>query len=199
MTTTPHQPGQPSQSRLRRYAAGLAAAGLLSTPLLFTATGSAVADQETPAERCQRQTAEYNAAMETAWRAAHPGQEPTGNEWPPFACHDIPTPTLPPGPPPGGGDNGNGAGGAGESGAGRTHHYQGFDQPEGQYRQDMDLGGPRTGLADRMDQRRDTSEPGTATDTTGPSAGDTARSNVRQVIPWNTTVTDDNGDSRQVR
>ncbi|MGP9761297.1 hypothetical protein ACT3UN_16520, partial [Corynebacterium sp. AOP12-C2-36] len=25
------------------------------------------------------------------------------------------------------------------------------------------------------------------------------RSNVRQVIPWNTTVTDDNGDSRQVR
>jgi hypothetical protein len=195
VTTTPRQPGQPSQSRLRRYAAGLAAAGLLSTPLLFTATGSAVADQETPAERCQRQTAEYNAAMETAWRAAHPGQEPTGNEWPPFVCHDIPTPTLPPGPPPGGGDNGNGAGGAGESGAGRTHQYEGFNRPDSEYQQDMDLGGlggPRTGLSERMGA----SEP---TDPTRPSAGDTARSNVRQVIPWNTTVTDDNGDSRQVR
>ena len=192
MTTTPRQPGQPSQSRLRRDAAGLAAAGLLSTPLLVTATGSAVADQETPAERCQRQTAEYNAAMDAAWRAAHPGQEPTGNEWPPFVCHDIPTPTLPPG----------GGNGGAQPAPERTHQYEGFDRPDSEYQQDMDLGGlggPRTGLADRMDQRRDTSEPGTATDTTGPSAGDTARSNVRQVIPWNTTVTDDNGDSRQVR
>lgn len=183
MTTTPRQPGQPSQSRLRRYAAGLAAAGLLSTPLLFTATGSAAA--ETPAERCQRQTAEYNAAMDTAWRAAHPGQEPTGNEWPPFVCHDIPTPT----PPPGGGNGG--AHPAPE----RTHQYEGFDRPDSEYQQDMDLGGlggPRTGLSERMG----TSEP---TDPTRPSAGDTARSNVRQVIPWNTTVTDDNGDSRQVR
>jgi hypothetical protein len=201
VTTTPrppHQAGQPSQSRLRRYVAGLAATGLLSTPLLLATTGSAVADQETPAERCQRQTAEYNAAMDAAWRAAHPGQEPTGNEWPPFVCHDIPTPTLPPGPPPSGGDGGDGAGGAGDPAPGRTHHYQGFDRPEGQYRQDMDLGGlgsPRTGLAERMGA----GGPGAATDTTRPSAGDTARSNVPRVVPWETTVTDDNGDSRQVR
>jgi hypothetical protein len=184
----PHQAGQPSQSRLRRYVAGLAATGLLSTPLLLATTGSAVADQETPAERCQRQTAEYNAAMDAAWRAAHPGQEPTGNEWPPFVCHDIPTPTLPPG----------GGNGGAQPAPERTHQYEGFDRPDSEYQQDMDLGGlgsPRTGLAERMGA----GGPGAATDTTRPSAGDTARSNVPRVVPWETTVTDDNGDPRQVR
>ncbi|MGP9760972.1 hypothetical protein [Corynebacterium sp. AOP12-C2-36] len=180
MTTTPPQT---RQGRLRRYAASLAAAGLLSTPLLLATTGSAAA--ETPAERCQRQTAEYNTAMDTAWRAAHPGQQPTGNEWPPFVCREIPTPT----PPPGGGNGGS------QPAPERTHQYEGFDRPDSEYQQDMDLGGlgePRTGLAERMG----TGEP---TDTTRPSAGDTARSNVPQVIPWNTTVTDDNGNTRDVR
>lgn len=172
--------------RASRYAAAVAAAGLLTAPLLLATTGSAAGDQETPAERCQRQTAEYNAAMETAWRAAHPGKEPTGTEWPPYICRDIPTPTSPPGPPPGGG------GGGGHPAPERTHHYQGFDRPDGQYRQDMALGGPRTGLAERMG----TGEP---TDPTRPSAGDTARSNVREVTPWDTTVTDSDGTSREVR
>ncbi|MGP9761248.1 hypothetical protein [Corynebacterium sp. AOP12-C2-36] len=183
MTTKPHQSWQ---ARIRRYAVSLAAAGLLSAPLVLASTGSALADQETPAERCQRQTAEYNTAMETAWRAAHPGKEPTGNEWPPYICRDIPTPTLPPGPPPGGGNGG------GEPAPERTHQYEGFDRPDGEYRQDMALGTPRTGLADRMG----TGEP---TDTTRPSAGDTARSNVREVTPWTTTVTDDSGNPRDVR
>ncbi|MGP9761271.1 hypothetical protein ACT3UN_16380, partial [Corynebacterium sp. AOP12-C2-36] len=151
----------PLPRRASRYAAAVAAAGLLTAPLLLATTGSAAGDQETPAERCQRQTAEYNAAMETAWRAAHPGKEPTGTEWPPYICRDIPTPTPPPGPPPGGG------GGGGHPAPERTHHYQGFDRPDGQYRQDMALGGPRTGLAERMG----TGEP---TDPTRPSAGDTA-------------------------
>ncbi|MGP9761267.1 hypothetical protein, partial [Corynebacterium sp. AOP12-C2-36] len=122
-----------------------------------------VASAETPAERCQRQTAEYNAAMDAAWRAAHPGQEPTGNEWPPFVCHDIPTPT----PPPGGGNGGA------QPAPERTHQYEGFDRPDSEYQQDMDLGGlggPRTGLADRMNSRGD--------DTAGaggaPRASDTA-------------------------
>jgi hypothetical protein len=192
VTTTPRPPhqarqlrqlGRPSQSRLRRYAAGLAAAGLLSTPLLLASTGSAAA--ETPEQRCQRQTAEYNTAMDTAWRAAHPGQQPTGNEWPPFVCRDIPTPT----PPPGGGNGGS------QPAPERTHQYEGFDRPDSEYQQDMNLGGlggPRTGLSERMG----TAEP---TDTTGPSASDTARSNVRDVVPWNTTITDDNGNTRDVQ
>ena len=182
--------------RAYRYAATVAAAGLLTAPLLLATTGSAAGDPETPAQRCQRQTAEYNAAMDTAWRAAHPGQEPTGNEWPPFVCHDIPTPSvstlphLPTDLPPG--DGGGNGGTGGEPAPERTHHYEGFDRPDSEYRQDMGLGAPRTGLAERMG----TGEP---TDTTGPSAGDTARSNVREVTPWDTTVTGDNGASRDVR
>ncbi|AHW62543.1 Putative secreted protein [Corynebacterium glyciniphilum AJ 3170] len=172
--------------RVYRYAASLATAGLITAPLVLASTGSALADQETPAERCQRQTAEYNAAMETAWRAAHPGKEPTGNEWPPYICRDIPTPTLPPGPPPGGGNGGS------QPAPERTHQYEGFDRPDSEYQQDMALGAPRTGLAERMG----TAEP---TDTTGASAGNTARSNVRDVVPWDTTVTDDNGNPRDVR
>lgn len=193
--------------RASRYAATLAAAGLITAPLLLATTGSAAGDQETPAERCQRQTAEYNAGMEAAWRAAHPGEEPSGTEWPPFICHDIPTPSvstlphLPPGLPTGDGNgNGNGTGsGTGDGNTGgtepapeRTHRYEGFDRPDSQYQQDMALGAPRTGLAERMD----TDEP---TDTTRPSSGDTARSNAREVVPWDTTITDDNGDSRDVR
>lgn len=193
--------------RASRYAATLAAAGLITAPLLLATTGSAAGDQETPAERCQRQTAEYNAGMEAAWRAAHPGEEPSGTEWPPFICHDIPTPSvstlphLPPGLPTGDGNgNGNGTGsGTGDGNTGgtepapeRTHRYEGFDRPDSQYQQDMALGAPRTGLAERMN----TDEP---TDTTRPSSGDTARSNAREVVPWDTTITDDNGDSRDVR
>ncbi|WP_312977102.1 hypothetical protein [Corynebacterium sp.] len=186
----------PLLRRVSRYAATVAAAGLITAPLRLATTGSAAGDPETPAERCQRQTAEYNAAMDTAWRAAHPGQEPTGNEWPPFVCHDIPTPSvstlphLPTDLPPG--DGGGNGGTGGEPAPERTHHYEGFDRPDSEYRQDMGLGAPRTGLSDRMG----TGEP---TDTTRPSAGDTARSNVREVTPWATTVTDGNGASRGVR
>jgi hypothetical protein len=103
-------------------------------------------------------------------------------------CQDIPTPEVPV---PGTGDGPSGD----TSGVQRDHHYEGFDSDPGEYAQDMSVGGPRTGLADRTVD--------TGTDTTNPSAGDTARSNVPTVTPWATpredTLTDEDGNPRPVR
>jgi hypothetical protein len=195
-TVTPHTPqsthadphrAAPHRSRLSVWLAGAGVASLLA---LTVAPGliTTAAAEETGEQRCARQTAEYNAAMDSAWRAAHPGQTPPAGAWPPFVCQDIPTPEVP--------VPGTGGGTSGDStGAQRDHHYEGFDSDPGEYAQDMSVGGPRTGLADRSVD--------TGTDTTNPSAGDTARSNVPTVTPWATpredTLTDDDGNPRRVR
>ncbi|MET9202096.1 hypothetical protein [Gordonia sp. NPDC003585] len=53
-------------------------------------SNSTTAAAETPAERCAREIAAYNAAWKQAWAAAHPGKTvndaPTPN--PPYVCHD---------------------------------------------------------------------------------------------------------------
>lgn len=186
----------PPARRARRgvslVAAGIAIAGLSVTPVLLTTTvGTASAQQETPEQRCARQTAEYNQAMDTAWRAAHPGQTPPAGAWPAFVCQEIPQP-----PAGGGGTTGGGAtGGGSDSGVpGRDHQYEGFGNPDSQYQQDMEVGAPRTGLADRT---------GSADPTTAPRAADTARSNVPAVPEWasprEVTITGADGDTRQVR
>ncbi|OLT50251.1 hypothetical protein BJF89_09985 [Corynebacterium sp. CNJ-954] len=198
-----------------RWGAGVAAAVLITAPIWagpFSTTGTTgtgstgggvvgvASAQETPEQRCQRDTAAYNQAMDTAWRAAHPGEEPGPGAWPPYVCQDGPTPP----PLPGGGNGGDNNGGDGSPG--RDHQYEGFDRGPSQYQQDMDLGplgSPRTGLAERMNTPGDTTA---ATDGAGggaPRATDTARSNVPTVTPWATprqdTITDDDGNPRRVR
>lgn len=55
---------------------------LVCVPWTVLAAGA----EETPEQRCARETRTYNEAMEASWRALHPGETPTGNEWPPYIC-----------------------------------------------------------------------------------------------------------------
>ena len=141
---------------------------------------------ETPAERCARQTAEWNASMEAAWRAAHPGEEPGPGAWPPYVCVDVPTPDVPvpPVPPVGGGSVTIG------NPPGREHQWDIRGDEPSEYREDMELGSARDHRAAPRDG---------ATGTTGARAGDSARSNVTLPSGWSTTTTDNEGNARDVR
>jgi hypothetical protein len=141
---------------------------------------------ETPEQRCARQTAEWDASMEAAWRAAHPGQEPGPGAWPPYICVDVPTPDVPvpPVPPVGGGSVTVG------NPPGREHQWDIRGDEPSEYRQDMRLGSAR--------DHRTAPQAGT-TATSGPRAGDSARSNVSLPSGWSTTATDSEGNPRDVR
>lgn len=87
--------------KLRRWTA----TGLAGAALMFTATGTLALAfaptiaAETPAERCERETAQWNAAYETAWRAANPGTPgPPPPNPAPYVCVDPgeQTTTTPP-------------------------------------------------------------------------------------------------------
>lgn len=141
---------------------------------------------ETPEQRCARQTAEWDASMEAAWRAAHPGQEPGPGAWPPYICVDVPTPDVPvpPVPPVGGGSVTVG------NPPGREHQWDIRGDEPSEYRQDMRLGSAR--------DHRTAPQAGT-TATSGRRAGDSARSNVPLPSGWSTTATDSEGNPRDVR
>lgn len=150
---------------------------------------AAAQSQETPAQRCARQTAEYNQAQEALWRASHPGQQLDGQPWPPYVCADVPSPSVPVSP-------GGGSGATPGTGQvpGRTHRWDGFGGDQGQYADDMrlgDLGSPHTGLADRMDNRRQSSG--------AEAAPESARSNVPSRVPRWVSVDDGRGSVRSVR
>lgn len=150
---------------------------------------AAAQSQETPAQRCARQTAEYNQAQEALWRASHPGQQLVGQPWPPYVCADVPSPSVPVSP-------GGGSGATPGTGQvpGRTHRWDGFGGDQGQYADDMrlgDLGSPHTGLADRMDNRGQSSG--------AEAAPESARSNVPSRVPRWVSVDDGRGSVRSVR
>lgn len=144
-------------NRWRRARAAILAA-LATTALI---AGGAPASAETPEQRCQRETATYNAAQESAWRATHPGQQvPNPAPWPPYICVGGPD----------GGDAGAG-GGTGGGGMGDRPDRWG-DEPiagggTGISENGQEVGGPRTGI-DRS-----------ASDPYAPGALDSARSNIR--------------------
>lgn len=176
-----------------RLAAGTAIAAF-GLPVLTGITGLALAPAvaqdasvwatETPAERCARQTAEWNTTQEQLWLAAHPGQTPGPNAWPPYVCVDVPTPEAPvPAVPPIGGGSvtiGNPPG--------REHQWDIRDDEPSEYRQDMELGSAQ-------DHRGSTP----STVTPGTRAGDSARSNMPLPSGWATTVTGADGTSQEVR
>ncbi|APA94281.1 hypothetical protein [Nocardia seriolae] len=110
-STDPRNPGFSA----RALVVGVVLAVLTTSGVL--AIGEAGA--ETPAERCARETATYNAAWESSWRAANPGNPAPPPPPVPYVCADPGTPpttttTPPPTAPgllptqaPGGGVQGN--------------------------------------------------------------------------------------------
>lgn len=174
--------------------------------------GTPYAHAETPEERCARETAAHNATMEALWRASHPGQEPGPGAWPPYVCV---------GGPGGNGDGGQqnvappAAGQQGTSGATgeedsdplygrehrwddgasqghqRTHRWDDSGRTPSQYEQDMRLG-------PLGESRRGASQQGNAR-VEGPSAGDSARSNVPAIPLWEEELPGDNGQPRTVQ
>ena len=163
----------------------LCAAGLigLSAPVATAAVlglaPHAIA-QETPEQRCQRETDQYNQAQSAAWQATHPDQTvPTPPPWPPYVCVGGPQADPPTGTAPGGaaGTNQRPDRWGGQSIVG--------NQPSGWSDNGVDVGAPRTGIAR------------TPADPAAPSALESARSNITAPI---TQVTIDaaDGETRQV-
>lgn len=183
-----------------RYGRGLMAAGVLAW---WCGLGAPVVQAETPAQRCERETAQWNATQETLWRAVHPGQEPGPGAWPPYVC--VGGPSVPDGgtqgnqpeagTPPVVGDQPSGS--QEESGhqrthrwddssppPGRVHHYEGFGPRESPYSQDMQLDGFRdTRSGGRYGGQGDPS--GRPSGVSGP---DSARSNVPRVAAWEVEI-----------
>lgn len=80
-----------------RWAYCLVAAGAM----VVLSPWASVAGAETPAERCARETAQYDAAMLAAWQSANPGMTvPSPRPWPPYVCRAVPSTTYTPEPTP---------------------------------------------------------------------------------------------------
>ncbi|MEJ4099984.1 hypothetical protein V5S96_06400 [Corynebacterium mastitidis] len=187
--------------------------------------GTPYAHAETPEERCARETAAHNATMEALWRASHPGQEPGPGAWPPYVCVGGPGGNDDGGqqnvtPPAAGQQGTSGATGQEDSGPlygrehrwddgasqghqrthrwddeasghERTHRWDDSGRAPSQYEEDMRLG-------PLGESRRGASQPGNSR-VEGPSAGDSARSNVPAIPLWEEEVPGDNGQPRTVQ
>lgn len=189
------------------------------------ALGTPYAQAETPEERCARETAAHNATMEALWRASHPGQEPGPGAWPPYVCVGGPSGPDNGGqqnvtPPAAEQPGANGATGQEDSGPmygrehrwddgesqghqrthrwdeeatghERTHRWDDSGRTPSEYEQNMRLG-------PLGESRRGGSQPEN-TRPDGPSAADSARSNIPTIPLWQEEVRGDDGQSRTVQ
>lgn len=171
----------------RRTWAHLCAAGLvgLSAPLATTVILGSVPQAvaqipgETPEQRCQRETEQYNQTQQSLWAATHPGQQiPTPPPWPPYVCVGGPQVTPPT----------TTGGGSGAAGDGRPHRWDGQsiagNRQPGWSDTGVDIGSPRTGIAR------------TPADPAAPSALESARSNI--TAPVVQVAIDDADNPREV-
>lgn len=91
----------PRPQRRGRTVAAITTVLSTVTAATLLALNAAPATGETPEERCQRETAAYNAAWESTWRASHPTDPGPPPPPPvPYTCHDPATPTTTTTPPP---------------------------------------------------------------------------------------------------
>lgn len=181
MTPQHHNQASPHHARtwVRLCAAGLIGLSApVATAAMLGMSPQAVAQipEETPEQRCQRETQQYNQAQAAAWQATHPGQAvPTPPPWPPYVC--VGGPQI---------DAGAPAGGGAET---RPDRWDGQpitgNRPQGWSDTGVGVGAPRTGIAR------------TPADPTAPSALESARSNITQPVAQVTIDTGDGG-TRQV-
>ncbi|APB00931.1 hypothetical protein NS506_06900 [Nocardia seriolae] len=81
--------------RAREKIAATSTIILAAVAAILFAVNAGTATGETPEERCQRETAAYNSAWESTWRASHPGDSGPPPPPPvPYVCHDPGTPTT---------------------------------------------------------------------------------------------------------
>ena len=181
MTPQHHNQASPHHARawVRLCAAGLIGlSASVATAAMLGMSPQAVAQipEETPEQRCQRETQQYNQAQAAAWQATHPGQAvPTPPPWPPYVC--VGGPQIDAGAPAGGGADTRPDRWDGQSIAG--------NRPQGWSDTGVGVGAPRTGIAR------------TPADPTAPSALESARSNITQPVAQVTIDTGDGG-TRQV-
>lgn len=91
---------QQRRTTIKRTIGAVSLAAAASSLAAVAIIGIGSADAETPAERCKRETSQYNDAWKQAWVAAHPGKtvDDAPNPNPPYRCggNDDAPPTLSP-------------------------------------------------------------------------------------------------------
>lgn len=121
--------------------------------------------------RCEREKAAREAWWEDTYRRTHPGHVgPIPPNPVPYVCGPVPDdpPAVPSGPE------------EGDDAPTRVHRYEGFDTQVNPYEQDMQVGSPRRGLAERVTRHGEE-----AHTRSGP-----AESNVPEVVPWEISLPD---------